>query len=92
MIEPDSKTSKSVCWCIVDGKWVVSMIYRQSSACVNSPPWYYEIMVWEYTKERTLGHWYGNVGEWSGPKSAMNQFRDICLGLVEGKTPEEVME
>ena len=35
----------------VKDKFFVSTIYRESSACVPSPPWYFETMVWAWDKE-----------------------------------------
>lgn len=29
-------------------RWRVSTAWRRSSACMNSPPWYYETIVWEW--------------------------------------------
>ena len=65
-----------VCEC-----YIVSTLYRQSSAMINSPPWYYETLVWEYDKAtyRHLGEgaWVEQVSS-DGPRVAMNKHMALC--------------
>jgi len=35
----------------VVGDKYVSTIFRQSSAAINDPPWYYETIIWNYDPE-----------------------------------------
>jgi hypothetical protein len=43
--------SKGVCFSIVGDRFV-STIYRQSSACICSPPWYYETIIFKIDPEK----------------------------------------
>ncbi len=79
-------------WSCVAEKWVVSIIYRQSSACVNSPPWYYEIMIREWNNEtKTTGNIVGTYVQYS-KKRASKQHHDICLCLALGKDYEKFLQ
>lgn len=82
------RSSKNLLWTIVEGKWVVSTGYRQSSVAIQDPPWFYETMVWEWIPEtKSLGAWVGQYSS-NNKAPAMKQHYDICASLVEGKVYE----
>ena len=70
--------------------YLVSTGYRQSSAMVNDPPWYFETLVWEWnneTKETDRILYSENSG--STQNEAFRQHQIICRKLWNDEPLEE---
>ena len=66
----------------IKGKFCVSTIYRQSSACTESPPWYYETIIWEWDSEnKKLGKILGQVDSGSYEEGALKSHCGIVMRL-----------
>lgn len=72
------------------GKWMVSTAYRQSSATTESPPWYFETIVWAWDSEkRERGEMLHMDDSGSEPISALGKHNYICLSLLTGRPLED---
>ena len=70
-------------------KFFVSTAYRQSSAAVSNPPWYYETIIWEWDKETNkLGCLLNTIDSGSGAIQATKNHAGICVRLVTERTAE----
>ena len=87
-MDGENKGHKLVQTYVAD-RWFVSTIYRQSSACMNNPPWYYETIIWEYDPEtRKRGRMYQTSGSHYGAVVAMKAHAAICVTMVEKAAKE----
>ena len=70
-------------------KFFVSTAYRQSSAAVSNPPWYYETIIWEWDKETNkLGCLLNTIDSGSGAIQATKNHAGICVRLVTERTAD----
>ena len=61
-------------------KFFVSTAYRQCSAMIESPPWYYETIVFEWDKEtKNTGRMLDSFDSGSNPADALVNHNDTCL-------------
>lgn len=65
-----------------DKAFFVSTIYRESSAAVNSPPWYYEIYGWELNDDNSKGEWIIEESAGNLPE-ALKTHHGHCVKLIE---------
>lgn len=71
-------------------RWNVSTIHRQSSACIDPQPWYYETIIWEWNKEtRSRGAMLWQLDSGSFPESALRAHADYCAQLATTGTLKE---
>ncbi len=63
-------------------KYCVSTAYRQSSACVNSPPWYFETIIWEWDENKKESGRMLNVVTSGFNKKALDTHFGICKSLA----------
>jgi len=71
-------------------KWFVSTIHRQSSVMTESPPWYYETIIWEWDAEtRKTGAIVSTEDSGSWPEVAAKRHATICVNLVKGAAPHD---
>ena len=69
----------------VRGRFFVSTAYRQSSAMVNSPPWYFETIVWEWDPEtKKTGNLLQCKDSGGTDKAALKDHVSICISLAQG--------
>ncbi len=79
-----SKSPHRLIQSYVADKWMVSTVYRQSSAAVYNPPWYYETIIWEWnpiTKERGVMVAVKDSGAF--PDRASKNHFAICMTLMK---------
>jgi len=75
--------SKSLIRSYVADKYFVSTIYRQSSACMESPPWFYETIAWEWQLETGRGEVLrGPVDSGNWVESALESHFNVCRDLA----------
>ena len=61
-------------------KFFVSTAYRQSSVMIESPPWYYETIVFEWDKEtKKAGRMLDSFDSGSEPGDALVNHNNTCL-------------
>lgn len=66
----------------VNENWFVSTAYRVSSAMVESPPWYFETMVWEKVGDDFQGKLIYSEDSGRTQKIALRNHAEICRRLV----------
>lgn len=69
-------------WSLVGDKYI-STIYRQSSACINNPPWYYETMIWHYDPENKKMLSIAHIIASSNIRTARKRHWQITQSLME---------
>jgi hypothetical protein len=83
----DTKKEHNLIQSFVLGKWLVSTGYRESSAAANSPPWYYETIIWKWDKKlRQTGDMVGMADGKYTKKSALRQHFGACTRLSKGES------
>ena len=71
-------------------KFFVSTAYRQSSAAVSSPPWYYETIIWDWDdRKSSRGEMKAVMDSGRTPKVALKSHFGICFNLVTKKEKSE---
>ena len=61
-------------------EFFVSTVYRQCSAMIESPPWYYETIVFEWDKEtKKAGRMLDIFDSGSEPGDALVNHSNMCL-------------
>jgi hypothetical protein len=65
-------------------QWFVSTAYRQSSAAIESPPWYYETIIWEWDSATMKRGDIINVLDGAyGYKAALKKHFGVCQRLAK---------
>lgn len=73
-------------------KWKVSTRYRQPSAQINSPPWFYELLVWSLNSDGTSNILELQIGK-NSKATAISLHFGVCQTLLyEGKLDENGYE
>lgn len=65
------------------GNFFVSTCYRQSSAAVNSPPWFYETFAWKLDSEDKRTDWVADNSGSRYKRKAYEQHIEVCKQLDE---------
>ena len=66
--------------------WFVSTAFIKSSVSVNSPPWYFETIVWEWdSNTREQGKMVEMKDSGSFPDQAIQSHFNICGNCLEGR-------
>lgn len=84
----DDERERNLIQSFVNNEFFVSTIYRQSSACIESPPWYFETLVWEWKADlRERGKIVHSAAS-SYRESALKDHAEICRKLACGEALE----
>ena len=51
LIREGNMRPQVACTYLLNGEWYVTTAFRESSAMVSSPPWYYETFVWKNDRD-----------------------------------------
>ena len=76
----------------VKRKFFISTAYRQSSACVHDPPWYYETLGWKWNeKTGERGEMIDTCSEETPykEKAAYEWHMEVCRRLLNADAEEE---
>ena len=80
------ETPHSLIQSYVLGKWNISTAYRESSAAIESPSWYYETIVWEWdllSKKR--GKMVKTEDSGFLPATALRRHAALCISFANLK-------